>query len=83
MVELCNWILGDWDNFPFHSSHYSIKVVVAYQLIQYEPFCEWVDSWSRMGFIRDKNVITVTADVEGDKEQECEDGWDAIFNLFL
>jgi len=36
-----------------------------------------------MGFIRDKNVITVTADVEGDKEQECEDGWAAIFNLFL
>jgi hypothetical protein len=36
-----------------------------------------------MGFIRDKDVMTVTADVESDREQEFEDGWDAILNLFL
>jgi hypothetical protein len=35
-----------------------------------------------MGFIRDKDII-VMVDVESDKEQEFEDGWDAILNLFL
>jgi hypothetical protein len=38
-----------------------------------------------MGFIRDKDIIVVKVmvDVESDKEQEFEDGWDAILNLFL
>ena len=37
-------------------------------------------SWSKMGLIKDKDVmaVTVMADVEGDEEEEFEDGWDAI-----
>ena len=38
-----------------------------------------------MGFIRDKDVIAVTVmiDVEGDKEQEIEDGWDALVPIII
>jgi len=32
-------------------------------------------SWSRMGLIKDKNVM---ADVKGDEEEEFKDGWNAI-----
>jgi len=32
-------------------------------------------SWSRMGLIKDKNVM---ADVKGDEEEEFKDGWNAM-----
>jgi hypothetical protein len=36
-------------------------------------------NWSKLGYVRDKDVLAVTIlpDVEGD-EEELPDGWDAI-----
>jgi hypothetical protein len=38
-----------------------------------------VGDWSKLGYVRDKDVLAVTMlpDVEGD-EEELLDGWDAI-----
>jgi hypothetical protein len=37
-------------------------------------------SWSKLGYVRDEDVLAVTRmpDVEGDEEEELPDGWDAI-----
>ena len=37
-------------------------------------------NWSKLGYVRDQDVLAVTIlpDVEGDEEAELPDGWDAI-----
>ena len=37
-------------------------------------------SWSLMGYIKDSDVETVarTPDIEGDQEEELDEGWDKI-----
>ena len=37
-------------------------------------------NWSRLGYVRDKDVLAVTVlpDVDRDEEEELPDGWDAI-----
>ena len=39
-----------------------------------------VGEWSKLGYVRDKDVLAVTMqpDVEGNKEDPLLDGWDAI-----
>jgi hypothetical protein len=39
-----------------------------------------LSNWSRLGYVRDKDVLAVTVllDVDGDEEEELPGGWDAI-----
>jgi hypothetical protein len=39
-----------------------------------------VGTWSQLGFVKDSDVLAVSllADVEGEEEEELEEGWDAI-----
>lgn len=42
-----------------------------------------VGSWSLLGYVKDIDItaVTILPEVEGDKEEEFEEGWDRMINL--